>query len=121
MDDFGTSFSSFAFIKHLQANVLKIDSLFIRSLYHELGSQVRSIIKVALGLKTNTIAEFLEREVILEMLKYFDVKMVQVYHLYQPRDDPLAIARRAGIASFLICCGASGGSGWSRASALDAS
>jgi len=94
VDDFGTGFSSFAFLKHLKADVLKINGLFIHSLSHEFDSQVfvRAIIEVARGLEMKTAAEFVESQEILEMLKSFDVDMVQGYHLDQPQADHPALA-----------------------------
>lgn len=94
LDDFGTGFSSFAYLKHLKADVLKIDGLFIRSLTRELDSQVfvRAIIEVARGLGKKTVAEFVENQEILEMLRSFGVDMVQGYHLDKPQADHPALA-----------------------------
>jgi diguanylate cyclase (GGDEF)-like protein len=87
LDDFGTGFSSFAYLKYLQADILKIDGLFIRDLPHDRDNQVfvKSIVDVARGMRKITIAEFVEDAETLEMLKQFGVDMVQGYHLDMPR------------------------------------
>ncbi len=97
LDDFGTGFSSFAYLKHLQADSVKIDGLFIRNLPHDYDNQlfVKAIVAVARGLHKTTIAECVEDEATLEMLKTFDVDCAQGYHLERPRDDhPLIVAAR---------------------------
>ncbi len=89
LDDFGTGFSSFAYLKHLKADVLKIDGLFIRNLPNERDNQlfVKAIVDVARGLGKTTVAEFVENEDILEMLKKMGVDMVQGYHLDKPQEN----------------------------------
>lgn len=97
LDDFGTGFSSFAYLKHLKADVLKIDGLFIRDLPNERDNQVfvKSIVDVARGLGKITVAEFVENEEILEMLKNLGVDMVQGYHMDKPQADHPAIRKYA--------------------------
>jgi EAL domain-containing protein (putative c-di-GMP-specific phosphodiesterase class I) len=89
LDDFGSGFSSFAYLKHLKADVLKIDGLFIRDLPNDHDNQVfvKSIVDVARGMQKDTIAEFVEDAETLEMLKRFGVDMVQGYHLDMPRPE----------------------------------
>ena len=89
LDDFGTGFSSFAYLKHLQADAVKIDGLFIRNLPNERDNQlfVKAIVSVAKGLHKTTIAECVEDEATFEMLKDFGVDAVQGYHLEKPRSD----------------------------------
>jgi diguanylate cyclase (GGDEF)-like protein/PAS domain S-box-containing protein len=98
LDDFGTGFSSFAYLKHLKADVLKIDGLFIRDLPNERDNQifVKSIVDVARGLGKKTVAEFVENEDILNMLKVLGVDMVQGYHLDKPQENHPAIMRELG-------------------------
>lgn len=95
LDDFGTGFASFAYLKHLKVDILKIDGLFIRNLTREQDNQVfvRSIIDVARGLGKKTVAEFVESEEILVMLRALGVDMVQGYHLDQPQAMHPALAR----------------------------
>ncbi|BCB28690.1 hypothetical protein SKTS_35760 [Sulfurimicrobium lacus] len=94
LDDFGTGFSSFAYLKHLNADILKIDGLFIRNLTNDHDNQVfvKAIVDVARGMKKTTVAEFVENEDILEMLRRFGVDLVQGYHLDMPRADHPALS-----------------------------
>jgi diguanylate cyclase (GGDEF)-like protein/PAS domain S-box-containing protein len=89
LDDFGTGFSSFAYLKHLQVDAVKIDGLFIRNLPQESDNQlfVKAIVTVARGLHKTTIAECVEDEETLVMLKSFGVDCVQGYYLEKPRAD----------------------------------
>ena len=93
LDDFGTGFSSFAYLKHLDADILKIDGLFIRNLSNDHDNQlfVKAIVDVARGMRKTTVAEFVEDGETLEMLKRFGVDLVQGYHLDRPRADHPAI------------------------------
>jgi EAL domain-containing protein (putative c-di-GMP-specific phosphodiesterase class I) len=95
LDDFGTGFSSFAYLKHLQADILKIDGLFIRDLPNDHDNQVfvKSIVDVARGMRKITIAEFVEDAETLEMLRRFGVDKVQGYHLDMPRANHPALGR----------------------------
>jgi len=95
LDDFGTGFSSFAYLKHLKADVLKIDGLFIRDLPNERDNQlfVKAIVDVARGLGKTTVAEFVENEDILDMLKKMGVDMVQGYHLDKPQENHPALKK----------------------------
>ena len=93
LDDFGTGFSSFAYLKHLKADILKIDGLFIRDLPNDHDNQVfvKSIVDVARGMNKITVAEFVEDAETLIMLKAFGVDMVQGYHLDMPRANHPAL------------------------------
>ncbi len=93
LDDFGTGFSSFAYLKHLNADILKIDGLFIRDLPNNRDNQifVKAIVDVARGLHKTTVAEFVEDGETLDMLKRFGVDLVQGYFLDIPRADHPAL------------------------------
>ncbi|QLG88789.1 EAL domain-containing protein [Chitinibacter bivalviorum] len=89
LDDFGVGFASFAYLKQLKADVLKIDGLFIRDLQNDADSQVfvRGMVSIAHDLGKTTIAEFVENEVIFNMLVEFGVDQVQGYWLDKPQRD----------------------------------
>jgi len=93
LDDFGNGFASFAYLKHLKVDMLKIDGLFIRNLPHDRDNQVfvRSIIEVARGMGKLTVAEFVEDGETLRLLQGFGVDMVQGHHLDKPQADHPAL------------------------------
>jgi len=93
LDDFGTGFSSFAYLKYLKVDTLKIDGLFIRDLPNDHDNQlfVKSIADVARGMGKITVAEFVEDEATLELLNRFGVDLVQGYFLDRPIADHPAL------------------------------
>ena len=94
LDDFGTGFSSFAYLKHLQVDSVKIDGLFIRNLPNDADNQlfVQAIVTVARGLHKTTIAECVEDEETLGMLRSFGVDCVQGFYLERPSvEHPLLL------------------------------
>jgi EAL domain-containing protein (putative c-di-GMP-specific phosphodiesterase class I) len=95
LDDFGSGFSSFAYLKHLEVDIVKIDGLFIRNLPNDQDNQVfvKAIIDVARGMRKTTVAEAVEDLKTLEMLKGFGVDMVQGYYLEMPHSDLMAVAK----------------------------
>ena len=86
LDDFGVGFSSFAYLKHLDADVLKIDGMFIRNLPANREDQVfvRAIVEVARGLGKKTVAEFVEDGETLALLAEFGIDYAQGYFLHRP-------------------------------------
>ncbi|HMK13888.1 MAG TPA: EAL domain-containing protein [Burkholderiales bacterium] len=95
LDDFGSGFSSFAYLKHLEVDIVKIDGLFIRNLPNDQDNQifVKAIIDVARGMHKTTVAESVEDLKTLEMLKNLGVDMVQGYYLEMPHPDLMAAAK----------------------------
>ena len=86
LDDFGVGFSSFAYLKHLSADVLKIDGMFIRNLPSSREDQVfvRAIVEVARGLGKKTVAEFVGDAETLQLLVQIGVDYAQGYYLSRP-------------------------------------
>ncbi len=89
LDDFGVGFASFAYLKQLKADVLKIDGLFVRDLPNDRDSQifVRGMVAMAHDMGKTTVAEFVENQAILDMLIEFGIDYVQGYHLDRPQRD----------------------------------
>ena len=87
LDDFGVGFSSFSYLKHLQADILKIDGSFIRDIHNNKADQlfVKALVDVARGMGMRTIAEFVENEQVFERVRGLGVDYVQGCYLGKPK------------------------------------
>ena len=87
LDDFGAGFSSFYYLKYLPLDYLKIDGDFIRSLTSSVTDQlvVKSMVDIARGMGMKTIAEFVEAEETVVMLREKGVDYSQGYFHGAPR------------------------------------
>ncbi len=86
LDDFGTGLSSFAYLKSLPVDYLKIDGVFVRDILCDPidREMVRSINEVAHIMGIKTIAEFVEDLDILAELEELGVDKAQGYGISKP-------------------------------------
>jgi diguanylate cyclase (GGDEF)-like protein/PAS domain S-box-containing protein len=86
LDDFGTGFSSFTYLKHIPAQYLKIDIEFIRELERNPADQqlVQAIVSIARGLGQKTVAEGVEDADTLATVRKLGVDYAQGFHLGRP-------------------------------------
>jgi EAL domain-containing protein (putative c-di-GMP-specific phosphodiesterase class I) len=90
LDDFGTGLSSFAYLKNLQVNYLKIDGSFVSDIVQDpvCASMVGAINQVGHAMQLKTVAEFVENDAIKRKLIEIGVDFGQGYGLGMPQ--PLA-------------------------------
>ena len=90
LDDFGSGVSSFAYLKNLPVDFLKIDGSFVRELADDAVSfaMVEAIHHIGHVMGIQTIAEWVESEAILARLREVGVDYAQGFHLDRPQ--PLA-------------------------------
>ena len=86
LDDFGSGLSSFGHLKKLPVDYLKIDGMFIRDILNDQTNQifVKSIIDIAHTLKIKTIAEFVENDEMLDLMKKLGADYAQGFGVSRP-------------------------------------
>ncbi|MBA8885225.1 EAL domain-containing protein [Dokdonella fugitiva] len=96
IDDFGIGYQSFERLKQIPANVIKIDGSFVRDLARDARdlATVRAIVTVARAYGAETVAEWVENEQTLVLLRELGVDWAQGFHLARPRPiDELLLAK----------------------------
>ncbi|KDB54389.1 hypothetical protein X805_00340 [Sphaerotilus natans subsp. natans DSM 6575] len=89
LDDFGSGYASFAHLRELPFDTLKIDGLFVRHMDQDADSRamVRSMVEMARQLDKPVVAEFVESEPVARLLAELGVQWAQGYHFHRP--EPL--------------------------------
>jgi PAS domain S-box-containing protein len=100
LDDFGTGFASFTYLRTLPLRSLKIDRTFVRDLLHSEDDRriVLSTIAIAQQFELQTIAEGVEDEATLEILRSMGARFVQGFHLGRPAPAGWDTASPASVA-----------------------
>ena len=90
LDDFGSGLSSYAYLKNLPVDFLKIDGMFVKDIVSDPTNHamVESINHIGHVMGRKTIAEFVENQAIVEMLGNLGIDYMQGYGIAKPR--PLA-------------------------------
>ena len=90
LDDFGSGFSSFAYLKHLAVDKLKIDGSFVKGMAHSSVDQamVESMNQVAHALGKQTVAECVENAETLVILKEMGIDRAQGNYIGRPNKVP---------------------------------
>jgi EAL domain-containing protein (putative c-di-GMP-specific phosphodiesterase class I) len=88
LDDFGTGFASFTYLKALPVKYLKIDIEFVRDVIRTQRDMfvVRAIVAVASDFGLQTIAEGVENEATADVLRQLGVTYAQGYLFGRPQE-----------------------------------
>ncbi|PXW99543.1 diguanylate cyclase (GGDEF)-like protein [Sphaerotilus hippei] len=86
LDDFGSGYASFTYLRELPFDTLKIDGLFVRDMQTDASHQVmvRSMVDMARLLEKPVVAEFVETEPVARLLADLGVQWGQGYFFHQP-------------------------------------
>ena len=90
LDDFGSGMCSFAYLKNLPVDYLKIDGSFIKNISNDRVdyTTVECFNHISQIINIKTIAEFVENNAILQSLKQIGINYAQGYEIGRPQ--PLA-------------------------------
>jgi diguanylate cyclase (GGDEF)-like protein/PAS domain S-box-containing protein len=96
LDDFGSGFGSFYYLKHLPFDYLKIDGEFVTNCLTSQTDQllIEAVVSIAKGLGKLTIAEYTPDEATLDFLRLRGVDYSQSFHTGRPH--PLELPRSGG-------------------------
>ena len=86
MDDFGTGYSSLSYLKRFPLNTLKIDRSFIKDIHENEDDQeiTRAIIAMGQSLNLATLAEGVETEEQVEILREYGCDYIQGFFFSKP-------------------------------------
>ncbi|NTV09278.1 MAG: bifunctional diguanylate cyclase/phosphodiesterase [Zoogloea sp.] len=89
LDDFGSGYNSFHYLRELHFEYVKIDGAFVRNIVQSAIDRalVRNLARLCQELGILTVAEFVENEEILVMLRDMGIDYVQGYHLGIPQPE----------------------------------
>ena len=94
LDDFGTGVSSYGYLRSLDVDYLKIDGSFVKNIANDevAKTMVQSINQVGHTMNLKVIAEYVENEQIIHLLREMGVDYGQGYEIARP--GPLEIVIR---------------------------
>ena len=108
LDDFGTGYSSFSYLKRLPVSILKIDQSFIRDILTDRNDKVlvETIVTMGRLLDLEVVAEGVEEQEQLQLLKEYGCHYYQGYYFSRPQpvavfDSMLAECVKGKISSIL--------------------
>ncbi len=89
IDDFGTGYSNFSYLAKLDIDYIKIDGSLVKDIDKDLAQMatVESILHFAKKMCIKTIAEYVENEVICNILCRLGVDFSQGYYFSKPQEE----------------------------------
>lgn len=86
IDDFGTGYSSMSYLKNLPVTTLKVDKSFVLNMDTQPGDQkiVKTVIELAHSFGLKVVAEGIENEATLMLLKEWGCEWAQGYYIAKP-------------------------------------
>jgi diguanylate cyclase (GGDEF)-like protein len=86
LDDFGSGFTSYAHLRNLRTDTLKIDGSFVKDMLQNPGdyAMVKSMNDIGHSLGLRTVAEYVESPMLLEALREIGIDYAQGYAIHKP-------------------------------------
>jgi EAL domain-containing protein (putative c-di-GMP-specific phosphodiesterase class I) len=105
LDDFGTGYSSLSYLRRLPIDTLKIDRSFVSKLdcFDDKRQIVEVVLMLARALGLDVVAEGVETEAELDLLREMGSDLVQGYYYYRPLAPDDAARALAAQGSKTMC------------------
>ena len=89
IDDFGSGFSSFQYIRRLPIDYVKIEGVFVRNMLGDSKDMafVKTLAVLAQEFGIQTIAEYIENEELLNAVRDLGINLAQGYYTGRPRPE----------------------------------
>lgn len=86
LDDFGSGMSSFAYLKNLPVDYVKVDGVFIKEVVKDevASAMVEAIVRLAGVMEIQTVAEFVENDEIISKIQELGIDYAQGYGISKP-------------------------------------
>lgn len=93
IDDFGDGYSNLSYLQRVPANIIKIDKSLVQTMVADRANAfvVEKIIEIAHFMQFEVVAEGVENEETLSLLRNCDCDAVQGFHFYQPLGETEAL------------------------------
>lgn len=98
LDDFGSGYNSFHYLRELHFEYVKIDGEFVRNIMNSKVdfALVQNLSNLCQDIGTETVAEFVENQDILDALKVMGINYAQGFHICLPMRE-MRMESRTGI------------------------
>jgi EAL domain-containing protein (putative c-di-GMP-specific phosphodiesterase class I) len=96
LDDFGSGFASFSYLRRLPFDSIKIDGVFVRDMDTDdvHSGMVRSMVEMGRLLNKPIVAECVESESVADMLRALGVEWAQGFAFHQPQELTADVLRQ---------------------------
>lgn len=104
LDDFGSGMASFAYLKYLPLDYIKIDGGFVKDMLHDPMDKtlVQMINEIGHVMKIKTVAEYVENDSTVQLLREMGVDYAQGYGIHQPEPLLSASESEGGLSAGII-------------------
>jgi diguanylate cyclase (GGDEF)-like protein len=91
VDDFGSGFSSFSYLKNMPVEYVKIEGEFVERIIHDEVDRalVKSMVDIAKACGKRVVAEYVCDQSTLDLLKTYDIDYVQGFFIAEPAAKPV--------------------------------
>lgn len=91
VDDFGSGFSSFSYLRKMPVDFVKIEGEFVERIIEDEvdRAMVKSMVDIAKACGKQVVAEYVCNQQTLDLLKTYGINYAQGFYIAEPKDQPV--------------------------------